>query len=47
MITSGMMYIARVSRSLALVGEKPWAGCGFSLFLTNSQAVGDRLLRRS
>src|ERR1700682_2034610 len=36
--TSGVMYIARVSRSLALVDEKPCAGCGFSFCLTKSHA---------
>jgi hypothetical protein len=38
-VTSGVMYIARVSRSLELVGEKPCAGWGFSLCLTNSHAA--------
>src|SRR3989442_2750374 len=37
-VTSGVMYIARVSRSLALVDENPWAGLGFSFCLTNSHA---------
>ena len=45
MTTSGMMYIARVSRSLALVDEKPWAGCGLSLVLTNSQTSATSSLR--
>ena len=37
MITSGRMYIARVSRSRVLVAENPCAGWGFSFDLTNSQ----------
>src|SRR6266568_1220990 len=37
-VTSGVMYIARVSRSLALVAENPCAGWGFSFCLTNSHA---------